>query len=187
MKWNPALHQSIPIRELRNLEFSQTYREIGSRIAQIESALKKSALKDEGDLKRQKKKEQEKLRALKRQKLKELQVSQQIVYETEECPHKQWDWRRSKFHRIQHMLSDERIRLIDVMKEPLIPRSKEWVSALQDLVTLRKASSQLAFQDGLRPVDGGCPSCTTAMNEYVGAASAMLNAKMLISFSLELL
>lgn len=73
------------------------------------------------------------------------------------------------------MLLEQRIRLIDVMKKPLVPRSEEWVSALRDLVMLRKTSLQLAFQDGLRPNDGGCPSCETSMNEYVGDASSGAN------------
>ncbi|EHK19893.1 uncharacterized protein TRIVIDRAFT_47147 [Trichoderma virens Gv29-8] len=170
MKWNPALNHSIPIREQRDLENSPEYRSIKDRIAEIKS-LKESAPKDsEEALKLQLKAEQDKLRALRKKKLKDLQASQKIIYESVESPHEQWDARRSHFHRIKHMLSEPRTRLMEVMKERVPPRSKKWISALQDLVTLRTTSSRLAFQNVLMPTnDGYCPvsSCKMRMDKII--------------------
>lgn len=187
MSRNPGLIQSIPLEEQKNLESSPDYRSTENSIAEIRLLLKELDPKDKKeDLQRQLKEKQDKLRALKRQKLRDLQTSQKIVYESEESLHEQWDQRRSRLNRFKHMLSDERIRLAKIMMEPVSPRSEEWVSALKDLVALRITSSQVAFQEGLRPIDGGCPvpSCKRAMAKYAKSPSTSANGLTLILCSL---
>ncbi|KKO96715.1 hypothetical protein THAR02_11181 [Trichoderma harzianum] len=157
MKYNPDLIQSIPASEKTKLENSEEYVSISEQIQNIKVQISKLASgEDYTHLRLQIKAEQMKLRDLREKRLRQLQMSQPITYESIKSPHELNDKQRSQYHRIKHMLPKERIRLAGMMTKSLVPRSEEWVSALQDLVTLRTTNSGVAFQEPLRPVDGHC-------------------------------
>ncbi|KAL7940599.1 hypothetical protein V8C42DRAFT_362174 [Trichoderma barbatum] len=158
MKFNPDLIHSIPMSEVKKLEKSEEYILISDRIKELKTQVTKSNSDEESSLlKLQIKAEQNKMQASRKRKLRELQISQPITYKSIEGPHEENNKCQSQYDRIKHMLPLERIRLAEVMTKCITPRSKEWVSALRDLVTLRTTNSRVAFQEKLRPVNGHCP------------------------------
>lgn len=138
MKWNPNLLQSLPKKELQNVQNDPKYKAIIDRIREINPQIEATTSEAvRAQLKLQRHAAYEERRAIEKKRLKEIQAAQKIVYDTNENPHEQCDWRRTHFDRFKHMLPKERIRLAENMTQRALPRSPEWVSALKDLIALR--------------------------------------------------
>ncbi|KPM33976.1 hypothetical protein AK830_g12599 [Neonectria ditissima] len=105
-----------------------------------------------------------KRRRLEKAKLREVQKSQPLEYSNERKRHEQGDWRHGHFARIMNLLP-ERERLSHTLFSAVPLRSREGLSALQDLIALRTNPCHIAYQDKLRPSQGTCPvpSCDTDM------------------------
>lgn len=108
-----------------------------------------------------------------RNKLRELQLEQKLDYENDKAPYEETDWHRSHFNRIKHMLPPERLRLATTMMTQAPPRSEIWIQAIEDLIHLRNTDCRVAYQAGLRPVDGLCPfsACNQEISRYERSSS----------------
>ncbi|KAH6971271.1 hypothetical protein EDB80DRAFT_553479, partial [Ilyonectria destructans] len=147
MKRNPNLRFSLTPRERRELEVSPEYAPCTNQIELLQTQIDHSPPGDDvSQLEDQRKSLYNSRRTLERKTLKKCQQSQKVIYDTDCEEHEQDDWRRSHFRRIYHMLPKERQRLAEIMTKQVLPRSPEWISALNDLISLRLSNHRVAYQ-----------------------------------------
>jgi len=166
MRWNSDLPLELPARGRAELEQQQEYVTLKRLIESLSLQINdentpeeaRQRLRDERNLAYSKR------RRLEKNKLRECQQNQPIVYPTERKAYEENDWRRDHFLRVLHMMP-ERKRLFHTLSLRVPLRSPQGISALRDLITLRTSDCRVAYQDVLKPKHGRCPipSCNTDM------------------------
>lgn len=158
---NPGLQFSLPARQAEALRTSEEYVTLTQRINDINTAIESSySVEEQKQLHLLRKDAYKKRSSLENRRLREYQAAQRITYDVNEEDHQQCDWRQSHFDRIRHVLPEERVRLAKSLQERALPRSPEWVTALQDLISLRLNDRPVAYQKALQPLQGCCPVVT---------------------------
>jgi len=159
MKWNSDLPLELRAKEKAELEHNEQYTALTRLIERLSLQINDENTPEEA---RQRLREQRSLayskrRKLERNKLRECQQNQPKVYPTERKAYEENDWRRDHFLRVLHMMP-ERKRLFHTLSLRVPLRSPQGISALRDLITLRKSDCRVAYQDVLKPKHGCCPT-----------------------------
>ncbi|KAK3361657.1 hypothetical protein B0T24DRAFT_538692 [Lasiosphaeria ovina] len=165
MKRSAQLPQTLPSEVKRELESRPEYVQIMDELHRLEPQIELALDKETADcLKDRRSRLREKRRKLEHTALKEHQKSRVRAYPTNPKEHEQRDWRKGHFDRIRHLKPElDRLSYTLSLRVPL--QSPQGISALRDLIALRRNDCRVAYQEVLRPVNGHCPSCRLEMEE----------------------
>jgi hypothetical protein len=135
----PNLLQSLPAKELYELQQGAKYKELQEQI-EAETNLKEIS------------RLQRKQEALKLNKLKQLRANQRY----DDPP----GYEHEVYSRVRFMLPPERLRLEESLFEEAESRSPIWIQTLKDLVALGLRSREVEVRPGLEPSLCSCPKNT---------------------------
>jgi len=168
MKRNAQLPQTLPSAVKAELESQKDYVDLANQLKNLELRIESTVEKETADqLKAERSRLYGRRRKLEGAALKEYQESQVRAYPTKPKEHEQRDWRKGHFDRTRHV-KPELDRLARTLSLRVSLRSPEGISALRDLISLRKNDCRVAYQQVLRPTEDGCcpvPSCQQNMEE----------------------
>jgi hypothetical protein len=164
IKRNPDIHHSLPTKELDELRQRRDFVDLSEQMENLSSQLK-AAVTDEARKKLSTQRrhvyhQQEKLISAE---LANYRRAQRQLRTTQCEEDDQGEWHRSYFDRVVRHMVPERDRLSHTLTLSVPLRSEEGISALRDLITLRKNDSQVAYQEVLRPIEGRCPVSTCGL------------------------
>ena len=158
MKRNPDLQHSLPSKELDELKQRRDFVDLCEQIEnlsfQANAAVTEEARKE---LQRQRRHVYNQRQNLISAELANYRRTERRLRTTQCEESNQGEWQHSFFDRVIRHMVPERDRLSRTLALSVPLRSKEGISALQDLIALRTNESRVAYQEVLRPIDGRCP------------------------------
>lgn len=145
MKKSAQLSQTLPSKVKAELENRKDYVCLTDDLDRLELRIASAVEKKPADqLKAERSRLYEKRRKLEQQALKEYQESQVRAYPIKPKEHEQRDWRKGHFDRTRHM-KPELDRLTHTLSLRVPLQSPKGISALRDLITLRKIDCHVAY------------------------------------------
>lgn len=157
---DPNLRHSLPAKTLDELKHRQDFASLEEQIEMLSSQIGAAITRDaREELKAQRRRLYKERQKLVGEELRKDRKGQRRAHVTYSEVQDQGDWRRSYFTRVVCPMQPERKRLARLLPLSVPLRSAEGISALENLIALRKNDSRVAYQDVLQPVEGRCVAC----------------------------
>jgi hypothetical protein len=162
------LRHSLPAKFLEELRQRQDFTNLDEQLESLSTQITATST-EEGRLQlvTQRRHVYDERQKLIGEELADYRKTQRQVQITQRGLHDQGEWQHSYFDRVVRHMVPERDRLARTLPLAVPLRSPDGISALKDLISLRKNDSLVAYQEVLRPVDGCCPvpTCSQKIKE----------------------